>query len=89
MDGRIPAAKRSSSDSTVSSMLAYAARQTARAGGLGCTLKRRRVRMPSVPSDPTKSFVRSMPLDDFSALLRSPPVTMTDPSARTTSAPRT
>src|SRR5205814_1464917 len=61
VDGRIPAAKRSSSDSTVSSMLAYAARQTARAGGLGCTLKRRRVRMPSVPSDPTKSFVTSMP----------------------------
>src|ERR1700716_3563876 len=85
----MPAANRSSSESTVSSTLAYAARHTARAAGFGCTRRRRRVRMPSVPSDPTKSFVRSMPLDDFRALLCSPPVTMTVPSARTTSAPST
>jgi len=34
-------------------------------------------------------LVRSMPLDDLRALLCSPPVVITEPSARTTSAPRT
>ena len=45
--------------------------------------------MPSVPSEPTKSFVRSIPLDDLSAFERTPPVVMTAPSASTTSAPST
>ena len=42
-----------------------------------------------MPSDPTKSFVRSMPLDDLRAFERTPPVTMIEPSASTTSAQRT
>ncbi len=45
--------------------------------------------IPSVPSDPTNTFVRSRPLDDLRALLFMPPVTITEPSASTISAPRT
>ena len=45
--------------------------------------------MPSVPSDPTNSFVRSIPLEDLSAFECTPPVVMTEPSASTTSVPRT
>ena len=89
VEGRIPAANRSSSDATVSSSFAYPARITARAGGRGCTRRRSRVKIPSVPSEPTNSFVRSMPLEDLSALERTPPVVMTEASGRTTSAPRT
>ena len=70
-------------------MLAYAARHTARAAGFGWTRSLIRVRMPRVPSDPTNSLVRSMPLDDLRALLLTPPVTITVPSASTTSAPST
>ena len=45
--------------------------------------------IPRVPSEPTNSFVRSMPLELFSAFDLAPPVQMMEPSARTTSAPST
>ena len=61
---------------------------TSVAGGRGNGTRRRiaRVTMPSVPSDPTKSFSSERPA---TSLIRLPPRVMSVPSARTTSRPRT
>jgi hypothetical protein len=41
--------------------------------------------IPSVPSDPTKRFVRLYPAEDFLGLLFGPLVSMIRPSDKTTS----
>ena len=62
---------------------AYAARRSV--AGVGCSRSRAPVMTPSVPSEPTNSWVRSGP----TAARGAPPVVIARPSASTTSRPTT
>ena len=73
--------RRIASSPSVNDVNANAARISA--GGIGCRRRRAPTMMPSVPSEPTKSWVRSGP----TAARCEPPVVTSVPSASTTSRP--